>query len=124
MKFSVPLLLGSFMLVLTGCAGSPHGNINKAWRAYDQGDCQQANYQLSQAERRSRSRAHLQPEISLLRGLCLERQALYVDAVQTYRWIIRQHPSSEYAWRAGARLETLRQLGHHDPDTPLPPEKR
>jgi outer membrane protein assembly factor BamD (BamD/ComL family) len=60
-----------------------------------------------------RARPYLQPEISLLRGQCLERQNLFVDAAQTYQFIIGRYPHSEYAYRARARLETLRQLGHH-----------
>ena len=71
---------------------------------------------LSQAERRSRQRDNLQPEISLLRGQCLERQGLFVDAAQTYRFILMRYPASEYAYRGRARLETLRQLGHYRPD--------
>jgi hypothetical protein len=75
--------------------------------------------ELSQAERKSRSRSYLQPEISLLRGLCLERQNLYVDAAQTYQFIINRYPASEYGFRARARLETLRQLGHYNPAGPV-----
>jgi outer membrane protein assembly factor BamD (BamD/ComL family) len=33
--------------------------------------------------------------------------------VQTYQFIINQYPSSEYAYRARARLDTLQQLGHY-----------
>ena len=47
----------------------------------------------------------------LLRGQCLERQSLFVDAAQTYQFIIARYPTSEYAYRAKARLETLQQLG-------------
>jgi TolA-binding protein len=54
----------------------------------------------------------MQPEISLLRGQCLERQALFIDAMQTYQFIITQYPASEYAYRARARMDTLRALGH------------
>ena len=61
---------------------------------------------LSRAERRIRARPYLQPEISLLRGQCLERQSLFVDAAQTYHFIIARYPTSEYAYRAKARLET------------------
>jgi hypothetical protein len=58
----------------------------------------------------------MQPEISMLRGQCLERQSLFVDATQTYLFIINRFPMSEYSYRAKARLETLRQLGHFDPE--------
>ncbi|HDZ57316.1 MAG TPA: hypothetical protein ENI17_11525 [Pseudomonas xinjiangensis] len=114
---------------LTGCAStSPHAHLNDAYQAYHQGDCEKTVGLLSRAERAGRSRYNLQPElqpeISLLRGLCLERQALFLDAAQTYRFILRQHPTSEYSYRAGARLETLRQLGHYDPERVLPPERR
>jgi outer membrane protein assembly factor BamD (BamD/ComL family) len=50
--------------------------------------------------------------VSLLRGQCLERQALYVDAAQTYQYLIQQYPGNEYAYRARARLQTLEKLGH------------
>jgi TolA-binding protein len=48
----------------------------------------------------------------MLRGQSLERQKLFVDAAQTYQFIINQYPSSEYAYRARARLDTLQQLGY------------
>ncbi len=108
----------SILLVLlsaTGCTrwlGDQH--LDSAYRFYEQGQCDQAILELSQAERKNRSRSYLQPEISLLRGQCLERQGLYVDAAQTYEFIISRYPTSEYSYRARARLETLRQLGHLD----------
>lgn len=120
------LLLSVFsVILLAGCASSaPNRHLNEAYQAYEQGDCAAVIYQLSQAERTARSRPYLQPEISLLRGLCLERQGLYLDAIQIYRHLLRYSPTSEYAYRAGARLETLRQLGHYDPEQPLAPERR
>ena len=51
--------------------------------------------------------------MSLLRGQCLERQKLFVDAAQTYEYLIQQYPGNEYAYRAQARLQTLEQLGHY-----------
>lgn len=119
-----PLLLAlcASALLLAGCAAGPHKHLDRAYQAYDRGSCEQAQRELAKAEHRSRSRSHLQPEISLLRGLCLERQALYLDAAQTYRFIVRRHPHSEYSYRAGARLETLRQLGYIDPAQELKPQ--
>lgn len=93
-------------------------HLDNAYRHYEQGDCGKVVLELSQAERRSRPRDNLQPEISLLRGQCLERQGLFVDAVETYRFILSRYPASEYAYRGRARLETLRQLGHYQPDQP------
>ncbi|MNP67555.1 hypothetical protein D3C76_1634020 [compost metagenome] len=49
----------------------------------------------------------------MLRGLCLERQKFYLDAAQTYQFIISQYPYSEYAFRSRARLQTLEKLGHY-----------
>lgn len=108
--------------LLSGCAAGPHSYIDRAYQAYDAGSCEQAQRALAKAEHRSRSRSHLQPEISLLRGLCLERQALYLDAAQTYHFMIRHYPHSEYSYRAGARLETLRQLGYVDPAQAFKPQ--
>ncbi|BCG23232.1 hypothetical protein TUM18999_14230 [Pseudomonas tohonis] len=103
----LPLLAG-----LTGCTRwSLDHHLNNAYHAYDEGDCDTVMLELSQAERKSRSRAYMQPEISLLRGQCLERQSLFVDAAQTYHFIIGRYPTSEYAYRARARLETLEKLG-------------
>jgi outer membrane protein assembly factor BamD (BamD/ComL family) len=87
-------------------------HLNSAYEAYDRGECESAILSLSKAERKSRSRRYMQPEISLLRGQCLERQALFVDAMQTYQFITVNYPASEYAYRARARMETLRELGH------------
>jgi len=94
-------------------------HLNNAYKAYDDGDCAQAVLELSQAERASRSRSYMQPEISLLRGQCLERQQLYVDAAQTYHFILSRYPSSEYAYRAQARLDTLARLGYLE-GAPMP----
>ncbi len=85
--------------------------MNDAYESYREGDCAQVREDLSKAERASRSRSYVQPEISLLRGQCLEREQLYVDAERTYQYIVMTYPKSEYAFRAKARLETLHQLG-------------
>lgn len=104
------------VLLVVGLAGcnrySFDHHLNSAYEAYDRGECEAAILSLSKAERNSRSRRYMQPEISLLRGQCLERQALFVDAMQTYQYIITHYPASEYAYRARARVETLRELGH------------
>ncbi|WP_043311426.1 tol-pal system YbgF family protein [Pseudomonas sp. ML96] len=108
------LILILTLASLVGCTRvSLDRNLDEAYRHYNEGDCDQALLDLSRAERNSRSRSFMQPEISLLRGQCLERQNLFVDAAQTYEFIVNRYPASEYAYRARARLETLRQLGHH-----------
>lgn len=100
------------MIGLAGCTRvNLDHHLNNAYRAYDEGDCATAILELSQAERNSRARSYMQPEISLLRGQCLERLQLYVDAAQTYHFIIGRYPTSEYAFRAQARLDTLDRLG-------------
>lgn len=109
------LMLLLLMLGVAGCNRfSFDHHLNSAYEAYDRGECEAAMLSLSKAERTSRSRRYMQPEISLLRGQCLERQALFVDAMQTYQFIVTNYPSSEYAYRARARMDTLRQLGHDD----------
>ena len=113
------LILLLTLASLAGCTRvSLDRHLDEAYRHYNKGDCEQALLDLSRAERNSRSRRYLQPEISLLRGQCLERQKLYVDAAQTYEYILRGYPASEYAYRARARLETLRQLGHYSASEP------
>ncbi|MDP3817315.1 tol-pal system YbgF family protein [Pseudomonas sp.] len=110
MRILVLLLL---TLSVVGCNRfSFDHHLNSAYQAYDRGECEAAMLSLSKAERTSRSRRYMQPEISLLRGQCLERQALFVDAMQTYQFIVTTYPASEYAYRARARMDTLRQLGH------------
>ena len=106
------LIILALLAGLTGCTRwSLDHHLNNAYHAYDEGDCDTVMLELSQAERKSRSRAYMQPEISLLRGQCLERQSLFVDAAQTYHFIIGRYPTSEYAYRARARLEPLEKLG-------------
>jgi outer membrane protein assembly factor BamD (BamD/ComL family) len=106
------LLICSAVLVLAGCTRAAlHGQLDEAYLAYEQGDCGKAMLELSRAERNAHARTYLQPEISLLRGQCLERESLYLDAAETYRYIVGRFPASEYAFRARARLQTLDQLG-------------
>lgn len=106
-----------FLALLAGCTRIPLDHrLDNAYQAYHLGDCDKAMLELSRAERLSRSRSYLQPEISLLRGHCLERQSLFVDARQTYRFILQRYPASEYAYRAQARLDTLDALGHGEGD--------
>ena len=101
------------VVLLAGCNRySFDCQLDHAYEAYERGECETVILLLSKAERNSRSRRYMQPEISLLRGQCLERQALFVDALQTYQFIVTHYPASEYAYRARPRMETLRQLGH------------
>ena len=108
------LLIAALAVSVCGCTRwSMDHHLNNAYRAYDVGDCQRVTLELSQVDRESRTRRYVQPEVSMLRGQCLERQKLFVDAVQTYQFIIASYPNSEYAYRARARLETLQSLGHY-----------
>jgi hypothetical protein len=110
------------LLALSGCTRwAMNSHLNNANRAYAQGDCDAVMYNLSKVDRESRSRRYVQPEVSMLRGQCLERQKFYMDAVQTYQYIITQFPESEYAFRARARLDTLHQLGHDNLAPPATP---
>lgn len=106
------LIILTLLAAAGGCTRwSLDHHLNSAYRSYERGNCEDVMLELSKAERESRSRQYLQPEISLLRGQCLERQSLFVDAAQTYQFIIARYPTSEYAYRAKARLDTLQQLG-------------
>lgn len=100
-------------LLISGCMRwSLDRYLDSAYEAYELGDCAKVRLLLSQADREARSRPYMQPEISLLRGQCLEREGLYADARETYQFIISRYPVSEYAYRAKARLQTLDQLGY------------
>ncbi len=103
------LIIVFLTLFTVGCSArhASDRHLDEAYRHYEADNCERVMQSLSQAERRSKPRSQAQPEISLLRGQCLERQA------ETYRFIIERFPASEYAYRARARLETLRQLGHY-----------
>jgi TolA-binding protein len=107
------LLLITVGLLLGGCTRwQADYHLDNAYRYYSEGNCNQVGLELSQAQRQIRARPYLQPEISLLRGQCLERDNMFVDAEQTYRFIVSRYPGSEYAYRAKARLDTLEQLEH------------
>ncbi|WP_397451519.1 tol-pal system YbgF family protein [Pseudomonas sp. NA-150] len=107
------LIVLAVMASVVGCTRwSMDEHLNSAYRSYAAGNCDSVMLELSQVDRESRERRFVQPEVSMLRGQCLERQDLYVDAAQTYQFIMSQYPTSEYAFRARARLETLQQLGH------------
>lgn len=114
---TLTLLLLGIALPLTGCTnlGAQHRAMDDAYEAYALGDCGQVMLSLSQAERYARPTDRLRSEISLLRGQCLEREALFPDAIRTYEFILQYFPKTEYAFRAKARLETLQLLGHYQP---------
>lgn len=96
---------------VAGCTRwSMNHHLNNAYRAYDRGHCETVMLELSEVDRDSRSRPYIWPQTAMLRGLCLERTKFYLDAAQTYQWIINEFPQSEYAYRAKARIETLRIL--------------
>ncbi|AIR87964.1 tetratricopeptide repeat protein [Pseudomonas cremoricolorata] len=108
------LILLAAAASLVGCTRwSMDHHLDNAYRAYDRGDCARVMLELSQVDRTSRARPFIHPEVSLLRGQCLERQKLYVDAAQTYQYLIERYPGNEYAYRAAARLQTLERLGHY-----------
>ena len=108
------VLIAILALSVVGCTRfSMNHHLNNAYKAYDRGNCEQVTLELSKVERASRARPYVWPEVSMLRGLCLERQKLFVDAAQTYQFIIASYPQSEYAYRAQARLQTLQSLGHY-----------
>ncbi|PKL96693.1 MAG: hypothetical protein CVV19_18070 [Gammaproteobacteria bacterium HGW-Gammaproteobacteria-9] len=92
-----------FLSLLTVGCSSRHASdrhLDAAYQHYEADNCDRVMQSLSQAERRSKPRSQVQPEISLLRGQCLERQGLFV--------------------------ETLRQLGHYhvEPPAVAQPAKR
>ncbi|MER2296266.1 MULTISPECIES: hypothetical protein [Pseudomonas] len=108
------LILIALAASTVGCTRwSMDHHLNNAYRAYDRGDCQRVMLELSQVDRTSRARPFIHPEATLLRGQCLERDKLYLDAAQTYEYLIQQYPGNEYAFRAKARLQTLEKLGHY-----------
>jgi hypothetical protein len=110
MRFALIAVLALSVVGCTRFAMNHH--LNNAYKAYDRGNCDQVTLELSKVERDSRARPYVWPEVSMLRGLCLERQKMFVDAGQTYQFIIASYPQSEYAYRAQARLDTLQSLGH------------
>jgi outer membrane protein assembly factor BamD (BamD/ComL family) len=114
MRFVLIAALALSVLSVTGCTRwSMDHHLNNAYSAYERGNCEQVMLELSKVDRDSRSRRYVQPEVSMMRGQCLERQKLFIDAAQTYQFIIAAYPQSEYAYRARARLETLESLGHY-----------
>ena len=108
------VLIAALALSVVGCTRwSMNHHLNNAYSAYDRGNCEQVMLELSKVDRASRERRYVQPEVSMMRGQCLERQKMFIDAAQTYQYIIATYPQSEYAYRARARLETLQSLGHY-----------
>ena len=114
MRFVLVAALAISAFSVTGCTRwAMNHHLNNAYSAYDRGNCEQVMLELSKVERASRARPYVWPEVSMMRGQCLERQKMFVDAAQTYQFIIASYPNSEYAFRARARLETLQSLGHY-----------
>lgn len=95
-------------LLLAGCTSLQIDNVmDEAYSHYDNDNCEAAMHSLSEADRLIRKRRYLQSEISMMRGLCLERQGYFMDAIETYRFILSRYPQSEYGFRARARIRLL-----------------
>ncbi len=95
-------------LLLAGCTSYKIDNtMARAYENYDNDNCEAVLQNLSEADRLIRKRRYLQSEISMLRGLCLERQGYFMDALETYRFILSRYPQSEYGFRARARIRLL-----------------
>ena len=68
------LLIAALAVSVVGCTRwSMDHHLNNAYRAYKVGDCERVTLELSQVDRESRTRRYVQPEVSMLRGQCLER---------------------------------------------------
>lgn len=95
-------------LLLSGCTSFRiDRTMEEAYSNYDNDNCEAALHNLSEADRLIRKRRYLQAEISMMRGLCLERQGYFMDALETYRYILSRYPQSEYGFRARARIRLL-----------------
>jgi hypothetical protein len=113
MRFVPIAALALSVLAVTGCTRwSMNHHLNNAYSAYDRGNCEQVMLELSKVERASRARPYVWPEVSMMRGQCLERQKCTS---------MRRRPTSSSSPRtptantpsAPARLETLQSLGHY-----------
>lgn len=102
--------------LIVSCGGlSIDTSLKQSYQSYQKNDCEDVFYTLSYVERQMAPRTDLQPEISMLRGMCLEQQHLYQDAIGTYTFIMATFPESEYAYRAKARIKVL-----SEPVSPTP----
>ncbi len=107
------------VLAVTGCTRwSMNHHLNNAYSAYDRGNCEQVMLELSKVERASRARPYVWPEVSMMRGQCLERQKMFVDAAQTYQFIIASYPQQRI------RLPRPRPSGNPAEPGPLPDAQR
>ena len=75
MRFVPIAALALSVLSVTGCTRwSMNHHLNNAYSAYDRGNCEQVMLELSKVDRASRARPYVRPEVSMMRGQCLERQ--------------------------------------------------
>ncbi len=69
------VLIAVLALSVVGCTRwSMNHHLNNAYSAYERGNCEQVMLELSKVERASRARPYVWPEVSMMRGQCLERQ--------------------------------------------------
>ncbi len=103
------LLSCVFLCVLLIACGSMRSSfhLDEANEAYSMGNCDAVFISLSSAERIIATRKYFQPELAMLRGLCLENKGNYFDAIAIYNYIQDAFPNNEYAYRAKARGKVL-----------------
>jgi hypothetical protein len=92
---------------LTACGMSQHGALYQAQRSYQEADYETCLTKLSQAEGYGEYSESVSSEISLYRGLCLERTGRNPEAVVVYQNLIRKYPQSNGAAQAQGRMRNL-----------------
>lgn len=103
------MLVVFFMaFVLISCASMMQdGVVIRAYGSYEKGECSKVYQRLSEAESYKDPVPALKAEIIFLRSMCLEYEKKYDEAVGLYSYIIEKFPSSEYSYRAAARIKVI-----------------
>lgn len=79
-----------------------------AYGAIKEDDGTLAYKKLSDAERYREPSQELKAEIVYLRGICLEKEEKYDEALGQYTYLIENHPESEYSYRVKSKLLILK----------------
>lgn len=94
-------------LSLTACAMSQSGALYQAQKSYQEANYETCLTKLSQAEGYGEYSESVSSEISLYRGLCLERAGRNPEAVAVYQNLMRKYPQSNGAAQAQGRIRNL-----------------
>ena len=98
------LLALSAVLLITACA-TQRTDKAIAYNKFEDGNYTQTIQWIRRAESRGSLSPEIQAELTYLEALSLEKLGDYDSSQKLYRYLVKHHPESKYAYLARSRVK-------------------